>query len=272
MSYQSAESSIASGRPIRLYHFERQGVWSRSYTNADRNIVHQSVSYSAIAIDDDGIRLTGEASADQIKITGPADCGPAPLFRGAPPSDDVWLTVRDYHYAEPDLPESSLVVWVGTVSTVRWPQIDRCEILCDSLSASMRVTGLRLTYERTCPHTIYDTSCGVDRHLHRRPSRVSAVDGASIVCGASEPVFAGGFVEWTISGGLIERRGIVAQDGNKLTLLGGAAGIAAGQDVMLYPGCDQSIECCRARFNNTDNNGGFRHLPGKSPFDGTPVF
>lgn len=273
MSYLDIEQSIQSGRPVRLYLFERAAIWKRAYTNADRAIVFQGISYEAEAIDDDGIRLTGETSADTLKISCPADLSPAQLYRAVPPADEVWLTIRDYHFGEPDAAASGVVAWVGTISKVSWTSSARAEISCDSLSASMRVGGLRLTYERTCPHTIYDTACGVDRHLHQVDAVITSMDGASVnySAGAAGP-FSGGFIAWTTSGGLVERRYIMSESGSVLTLLGGTAGLRLGQQITIYPGCDQSQATCAGRFNNIENNGAFRHMPGKSPFDGDPVF
>lgn len=273
MSYLDRENSLTDARPVRLYQFSRQGVWTAAFTSADRDITYQGVHYVASAITDDGIRLTGETSADTMRITAPANAAPAQLYRGAPPSDDVWVTLRDYHYGDPDALDSAAVVWVGTVSNVRWTGVDRCEIACDSLGASMRVGGLRLTYERSCPHTVYDTACRVLRSLYRCTATVIDKNGAQLTySGTSGGQFAGGFVEWVMAGGLIERRGITAESGALLTLLGGTDGIEVGQEISLFPGCDQSIATCQARFSNAENYGGFRHMPGKSPFSGEPVF
>lgn len=272
MSFESREASRSDGQPVRLYLFEL-GVGNRwGFAAADRAVTHQSVTYKPSAISDDGIRLTGEASADTLRITAPADLAPAALFRATPPAEEVFVTLRDTHWGEPDAPASARVVWVGTISSVRWPQDDRCELVCESLSASMRRPGLRLTYQRSCPHSVYDTECGVDRALHRVSATIMALDGASITHNAAGAgTYAGGFVEWT-AGGRTERRGIDAESGQVLTLLGGTHGLALGATVMLYQGCDQTSATCHNRFNNMDNFGGFRHMPGKSPFDGDPAF
>jgi hypothetical protein len=42
--------------------------------------------------------------------------------------------------------------------------------------------------------------------------------------------------------------------------------------VAAYPGCPRTIAVCDARFANHLRYGGVPHLPGKSPFDGDPVF
>lgn len=273
MSFTARELSLYNGMPLRLYLFERGAMHRWAYTSADREILWQGNRYAAKAITDDGIRMTGQASADTLKITGPADLAPAALYRAAPPGDEVFLTIRDYHYGEADVPASAQVAWIGSISAVRWPQRDRCEIVCDSLSASMQRTGLRLTYERSCPHTLYDTACGVNRDLYKTTATITALDGARITCALADgSIYAGGYVEWDTAGGARDRRGIEAATGGVLTLLGGTFGLRLGQAITLYQGCDQSSATCSGRFGNMDNYGGYRHMPGKSPFDGTPVF
>lgn len=267
MSFSNLEHSIAHGRPLRLYLFEL-GVSQRwAYSAADRDIVHNTVLYQAQPLSDDGVRLTGETSADTLRIVAPADIGVAQLWRPLPPSDEVLLTIFDTHY---ELGEAE-AVWTGSISSVRWPHDDRCEIVCQSLSASMDRNGLTLGYQRGCPHSVYDEQCGVSRVLFRHPATVSAANGAAITHNATAGLFAGGFVEWQRNG-RTETRGVDSESGQQLALLGGTSGLPVGTNVNLYPGCDGTSAMCVGRFNNMDNNGGFRHMPGKSPFDGDPAF
>ena len=69
----------------------------------------------------------------------------------------------------------------------------------------------------------------------------------------------------------MNRRGIESQNGNNFQVLGSTDGLEVGTAVTLYPGCPRNTTACKL-FNNLPNYGGFPHLPGKSPFDGSPVF
>ena len=275
MTFDTRERSLATAQPVRLYQFAR-GTLRWAYCSADRAITFQGVVYKAVAISDDGVRLTGETSADVLTVTGPASLEVAQLFRAAPPSAEISLTLRDYHYGEADVASSARVAWVGSISAVRWPQADRCAIACESISASMQRPGLRLTWERTCPHTIYDRRCGVDRNTFAVAATVQALTGTTLssatFAAQAAGYFGGGFVEWAVGGGELERRGIEAHTGSDLVLMGGTAGLAGGLAVTAYPGCRQTNSYCNTKFNNLVNFGGVAHLPGKSPFDGTPVF
>ncbi|MDR2365114.1 MAG: phage BR0599 family protein [Zoogloeaceae bacterium] len=269
-AFTDRENSPDSGLPFRLYFFERGAVWW-AYTNAAQDIDFQGATYEALSIRDDGIRVTGETSANELTITLPDDVEIVKMFRGVAPSDDIWLTIRDGHHGLPDAEDSAAVVWVGSARAVKRPAPGRAEILCNSLSASMRSDGLRLSYERNCPHCLYDGNCRVLMENWRLAVTIEAADGASVTVSNLPEIYAGGIIEWT-NGMYAERRGIEAQAGATLTLLGGAEGLAAGMTARLYPGCDQTSATCDGRFANMENYGGFRHLPGKSPFDGDPVF
>lgn len=275
MSFGARERSIAAGRPVRLYEF-RRGALRWAYCSADRDITLLGGLFKATPISEDGVRLTGETTADVLTITAPGNLEVAQLYRGAPPSAEVALTMRDFNDGDGEAPDSTRVVWVGSISGVRWPQPDRAEISCQSLSASMERPGLRLTWERSCPHTIYDRRCGVDRNLFALATDVQTMDGARISNGAlaAQPdgYFAGGFVEWSVGSGELDRRGVEAHTGSDLVLLGGTQGLVPGLAFTVYPGCRQTSVYCNATFNNIVNFGGFLHLPGKSPFDGDPIF
>lgn len=272
MSFDSSERSLADGEPIRLYQFSR-GVLRWNYTSADRDIDHLNQVFKSLrgSIGDGGIRQTGQTAPDTLKLTAPADIEVAQLYRGMPPSSSVGLTVFARHYEV----DAYLVIWAGEIRSVRWPALDRCEITASPLTERLEMQGLRLGWERGCPHALYSLACGVNRDLYRVDATVQDLDGASISNGAFEAYpagyFTGGYIEWAISGGEYEQRGIEQHTGSTLSLLGGSAGLQAGQAVRVYPGCRQTVASCKS-FNNLPNYGGIPHLAGESPFDGRNVF
>lgn len=275
MTFDTRERSVATGRPIRLFQFLR-GTMTWLYCTAAADVQFQGRTWRAMALRDDGIRLTGEASADALTITAPADLPVAQLFRAAPPSAEIWVTVWDLHHGEPDLLSSVRALWVGTVAGVRWPARDRSEIVCESLHASMDRTGLRLTWERGCPNTIYDHNCKLSREPWAVPATVQSIDGVSISSGEfgafAAGYFAGGFLRWSVGGGEYEHRGVESHAGDRLVLLGGTHGLSGDMSVTAWPGCRQTAAYCHEVFANGLNYGGAEHMPGKSPYDGNPVF
>lgn len=269
MSFASRETSLADGQPLRLYHFAR-GTASWRYASGDRDIVHQTQVYKSAAISDDGIRQTGQTTPDKLTLTVPADLEVAQLYRSAPPSTAVTLTVFALHFAEPDF----VVVWSGNVRAVKWPRADRASIVCAPLSEAMDATGLRLTWDRSCPHALYSAACGVSAALWRAEAALQTIDAVSVSSGAfaayPDGYFTAGYLEWT-AGANMERRAIEGHIGERLWLLGGAAGIPLGAAVRAYRGCQQTTTAC-VSFNNLPNYGGIPHLAGVSPYDGRNIY
>lgn len=270
MTFDARETSIEAGQPGRLYQF-RLGTLAWRYTSADRTIVYADHEFESTAISDDGVRQTGETSADEFMIHVPHDLRIAELFRSAPPAAEIDVTVWDFHHGETD----ARVAFVGNIRGVRRERPELATLICQSDVASLDRPGLRLGWEKGCTHTVYDIGCGVSPALHFYPAIVVTATGATIEAGAwdvGDGFFAGGFVEWPIGPGEFDRRGIEKHVGGMLTLIGGAGGIEAGMTVGAHPGCTRSFAICTSRFNNAANYGGFPSLPGKSPFDGDPVF
>ena len=272
MSFANLEASIQDGRPVRLYQFQR-GPLRFGYTNADRNISFNSLIFRAIegGISDDGIRQTGDATADILTLTTPASLDIAQMYRVLAPAQTVTVTVYDLHYGD----DGFLVVWMGQIAGVKFTSQISADIQCQTLAATLERSGLRLTWSRSCPHTLYDQNCKAQRLLHRVDGVISSLDHVSIqvpaATGFADKYFSGGYVEWTSAYGL-EQRGIETHSGTQLTLFGSTFGLSNGQAITLYPGCDRTFSTCGTKFNNIQNYGGCPHMPGKSPFDGTPVF
>lgn len=272
MSFSEYETSLQNGRPIRLYQFQR-GPIKWGYTNADRNITHQSIVFRAIegGISDDGIRQTEDSTADLLTLTVPSSLDVAQMFRTVAPGQTVSVTIFDLHFGD----NGYLVVWMGLISGVRFKNEISAEIQCQTLAASLERTGLRKTWSRNCTHQLYDDSCLVQRNSYRLNGIIDRMDAISIgfANAASQPdgYYSGGYIEWTSQYGL-EQRGIERHVGDLLNIYNGTFGLSLGQEISIYAGCDRLFTTCQSRFNNSINYGGSPHMPGKSPFDGTPVF
>ncbi|MBB3103805.1 phage BR0599 family protein [Azomonas macrocytogenes] len=272
MSFDSAERSLAAGRPIRLYQFMRNTqFWG--YTSCDRDIVHQTRTFRTLrgGISDSGVRQTGQTAADELTLEVPADLEVAQLYRGPAPSSVISLTIFARHYGVDDY----IVIWAGEISSVSWPALDRCSIKCSPITQRMDMQGLRLGWERNCPHALYSVPCGVDMTSHRVDSTIQSLDGADLSNGefAAYPDghFTAGLIEWAIGAGEYERRSIERHIGSTLTILGGTAGLSLNQAIRVYPGCAQTTAACQA-YDNLANYGGIPHLAGESPYDGNNYF
>lgn len=273
MSFNERERSLATGQPIRLYQFSR-GVLRWLYNTSDRNIEVDGAIYRTLrgGIKDGGIRQTGESQQDAFTITAPADIEVAQPFRGVRPSAEIGIRVLDMHYGEAEVVSR----FVGTISSVKWPTLDSCQIVCQDIESSMTRPGLTDTYTRTCSTTLYSARCKVSRDAYRVEATVQEIAGMNITCstaaGFADGYFSAGYVEWAIGAGEYERRHIEVHQGATLQLLSGTGGLSVGMAVRVYPGCDFLASTCHARFSNLPNFRGVPHMDGKSPFDGEQVF
>lgn len=271
MSYDFVERSNHSAAPATLYAFTL-GTAEWLYTNVDEEVVVDAKTYLPLAISDSGQVQSGDIRNDDMSVTLPKNTPLVDLFKGTPPSEGVWLTVRRQNRGETDAP----VVWVGWISNVKLVSASSADVLCRMLTSTLDRNGLRLSWSRGCPHALYDTGCKVDKALYANDIEVEVLTGTTIASSDLDPVadnyLAGGFIEWEIVGGVMERRPIESNADGVLKLLGTTDGIEVGDVLTVYPGCDRTTSTCESKFNNLLNYGGFPHMPGKSPFDGDPVF
>lgn len=281
MTAAARDLSDFDGQPVTLYEFRRTttptntGVPYTSYhrcTNADSDIVYGGNTYTAIAISDDGVRQRGDEVSDQLQVTLPADFYVPQLFIAAPPDDPVHLIIRRSHYGETD----AFIAWVGTVVSCRRDSDIQATLACHTADTAANRGGLRLTYQRACPHALYDTQCGADPGGFVLAGTLSAVSGLTLTSTGFGAVgdgwLNGGWAEKVGADGHVVRRAITDHVGNVVTVLGTTYGFEVGDSVTAYAGCDRSADTCNVKFDNLRNFGGFPFMPSKSPFGGDPVF
>lgn len=264
------EISSWLGRPTLLIDFTRgETVWR--YTAADRDITINDETFTAKPVSVSAIRKTGDSQTDELTITVPSSLNFISTFEAVPPADRVTARVMRYHQGDTDY----AVRWVGFVNRVRRTGRATSEVKCGSLISTLRRGGARLTWQRQCPHMVYDSECKVSKGLFAVYGEVTSMDAININVAEYAVLPAGrlrgGFVTWTTAEGLQAWRSISEHSGTTIALIGGTRGIEVGTAMTAYPGCPRSIEGC-ASFNNVPNFGGIRHLPDRSPFDGNPVF
>jgi len=281
MAFNIFEIGSRSGRPVCLYDF----TWGNTkwrYTSADRDVTWgaelidgelKPITWKKLAISDDG--FSQGSQAQEFTVTMPRATPLADLFLSTPPSLPVSLICRRFHFDDPD--QDAKVYWSGTVGNVRGKDQITVEVLGTAISATMKRTGLRLCWERNCPHVLYDENCRADKDAHKVETTITALTGTSITVASlgafASADFRGGFVEWAANAdGTIERRGIETTNGNVFALFGTTVRMTQGMAVTIYKGCDLTPGTCFNRFNNLPNHGGIPFLAGESPFDGNPVF
>ncbi len=275
MAFSTIEISNQDGQPIRLYEFQYGETFWR-YASADEDIEFGTddednpIVWTATAINDTGFTQGGSDQND-LRVLCQSDIPLVSLFRLQRPSGKVWLTVRQFHLEDNEAP----VHWIGTVVNAIAQDEASTQLNCRSLAGTYDRQGLRLGWSRSCPHPLYGIGCRVNKEDHAYPRTVATLTGNRFTCTThSEPdegSFTGGFLEFIRPDGSLETKAIERQSGNDFLILGSTGGLEIGTAVTLYPGCARDTANCKL-FDNLKNYGGFPHLPGESPFSGSPVF
>jgi uncharacterized phage protein (TIGR02218 family) len=277
MAFIDTEKSVERGRPVILYAFSVGNVTWR-YTSAEDKITRLGFEWTPAPLTDDGIKQTGETQNDAMTIMAPSWIGPCMLFMSAAPSRAIRVAIFATHEGSTD----TAAVYVGEITQIDYPMPGTGRIRCETLASTMQREGLRLAWQRTCPYSLYDPlTCKVDKADWGVTFIVLTVNGlvveVSMASGRAAQFFANGFIEWAhpVRGSEflpVENHAGAADDTTATLLMFTDPGdLYPGATGTIYPGCNFTPSNCQA-FDNYDNYGGIPDLPGKSPFDGSPVF
>lgn len=271
MSYNELEISTDSGQPIYLYEFRLNDNYWR-YTSHAQDVQLQGHIWKADPIEDNGIRQSSDSHSDTLVVMLSPSAVVVDLFRGTPPINTMFLTIRHFHLGDTD----AAVCYVGEVKQIDTANPAVAKISCNTLSASMEQNGLRLSWSRSCTHALYNSSCRVNPEEFKVEAKIRNVGGNAIysddLARYGENYFAGGYIEWVDRVRGVERRAIQAHSRDKVEIFGAIGGIAGGMIIKVYPGCPRTSDACINKFNNFENYGGAPSMPGRSPFDGNPIF
>jgi hypothetical protein len=275
MAFNLFEIAGFLGRPVCLYEFAWGPTYWR-YTSADRDVEYPAGSgtiFTAIPISDNG--FTQGPEQQPFQVTMPRNLPMPVLFNGTPPSTPITLVARRFH--KDDVDEEATVYWTGTVGSVKGLDAVKCEVTGNSISQTVRRTGLGLGWEVNCTHALFDAGCRADKADFAHDCEITAIIGNTVTVDSLRydgDRYGAGFLEWAATvEGAIDRRPIDRWGGGTdLVLLGRADRLTVGQAITIYPGCDLSSETCQGFFNNEANNGGFDFLIKSSIFDGNPIY
>jgi uncharacterized phage protein (TIGR02218 family) len=264
VTYTSYEQSVAEGSPIELYRFA-QGTSRWRYTSGQIPVEYLSETYAPRSLTRSAIEQANEIHRNGIEITLPRDDSLGTLFLAAPPEGIVSVTIYRRHRADPEF----ITYWKGRVSAARFSGAT-LQLKCEPIATSLKRVGLRARYQLLCRHVLYSPSCGVLRERFRVDGVVSSVSGTLVTVAAAAGQANGYFTAGMLSANAGLRM-ITAHSGPSLTLAAPLIGLAVGDTVSLFAGCDHSMGQCASRFDNLDQFGGFPFIPVKNPFTGDAV-
>jgi uncharacterized phage protein (TIGR02218 family) len=270
MTYNAYEISRDSGAPVELYEFSLDASTWR-YTSADADQSYGGETFEAVPLGRSEIDESAEINRQNLQITVAIDHPVADLFRETQPAGMVLLRVRRLHRSDPE----AVIIWMGRVLNCEWSGREAI-LTAEPLYTSIRAPGLRRMYSRLCPHVLYGTACRADPEAFASTGTVTSVAGLAVqVSGAHSGTagyWAGGLLAWVDGTGHIRRVAIESHSGSgQIRLIAPLPGLGAGATVTLWPGCDHTLTACREKFDNRENFGGFKWIPGTNPFT-TAVF
>jgi uncharacterized phage protein (TIGR02218 family) len=266
MTYAISEASAQDGQPVELYRFALQAQrWM--FASGQSPVTYQSETWPPAPITRSGLEQAHEINRNGLEIRVPRDNPVAALFIASPPEGVVSVTLYRMHTGDPD--NDFITLWKGRVLAARFSGSE-ATLRCEPVATSLKRVGLRARYQLLCRHVLYSAGCGALKDSFRVDGTVAAVSGAAAQVAAAGTRPDGYFVAGVLQtdGGA---RMIVGHAGANLDLIAPLPGLAVGQAVQLYAGCDHGTAQCAGRFGNLANFGGFPFIPLKNPFSGDAI-
>lgn len=269
MAFDLIERSNHDAIPSTLFEFIYQNrVWR--YTGNENDIVVSGMRFEAKTIKYERYNISGDTSINNLNVVMQRNLDFVDFYSKTPPGRDIKVNIRKIHRGDSEAP----VVWSGIVRSGKGNGETQYTVVCNSIMSTLDRTGLRLAWSRNCPYPLYGPDCKVTMGSRVTTVYPTAISGVVVTVSPAQPngVFSGGMMSYMTDYGVQELRTVESQQGGVVRLLDAPTGMTLLRAAGLYPGCDRTTSTCANRFNNLANYGGFPFIPGKSPFDGNPVF
>jgi len=266
-NYTDKEYSPTSGLPIEGFEFAAPNNVFYRYTSSEVDRTINGLAFTTIAIERSAVKSgTHEDDNLDLQISMPVS---TPLiqkyaFNVAPPS--LTLTLYRYH--------------LGTSSATDWIILWKGQVTSFTVAgrvATLRVPGVFASflsgtipnrfYQAQCGHVLFDSRCKVNVALSQSTTTVASItDDRTIVVvndGFADGICIAGEM---INNVTLERRTVVNNVANVITLAYPFSTITVSDSVELRAGCLHSAAYCKNTFNNIVNFGGFPYIPNNNPF------
>lgn len=304
MSYASNEAA-RTGRAFHLFTFTRATpagiglVWR--YVAADGDVTVDGVTFRAAVLTHEQIRRGEGGPRAALRLRAPADLPLVTAWRsastGAPDAPTLLTIQRAYATSAGAVTAGDdATIWRGTVDAVEREDAE-ATLTCYPLLAALQRPVPRPTLQRQCNHALYDHRCGVVPSTVARTGTVTALEQDVLGGAALGPTvtvtlddatlpeidgetdwsyFDGGLFVWTPTTGPdagrelarvhVVRGALLLFPTVVFSLLRAIPGLAEGDTVTAYPGCQGQHRLCVARFANGRRFGGFPQLPERDVF------
>lgn len=269
MTFDALETSRESAQTLELYTFAFGSEIYR-FTSYNSDVNWGGLSYTHIQISRGDVQNSAEDAINQVTIVMPLD-NPVPQ-KFIPNVPGVVGSVTVLRANANDVAEETVVLFEGFVASVKNDGALEAQVLCNPRTSIFKGPGPRITYQGLCNHILYDARCKIARASFTFTGLVSAVTGSTItvngVSGQGADWAVGGFVQ-APTAAPEDKRMILAQTGDVLTLLLPFSIPVLGTQVDVLAGCAHDLTTCDTKFANAVNYGGHPYVPRKNPFNST---
>ena len=274
-TFPDIEESRHSGMPIELYMFTFGPLPEDTYcyTNAEKVVDFGGRLYIPAAIARGEVASSGTLDKANLDVTIQVATDVTELFRQYPPSYTMGLIMYQGHVN--DRSSDFRGFWSGRVLSSAWVG-NECTFNCEPVATSMRRPGLKMNYQRGCPHTLYDpNACRANRLAYTTQCTALYpynMIGVAPFGYATPKHFNRGYLEYLSSKGRRQICTIDVFDGTNLQLIGTPQDMVVGTEIKMYRGCAHTMADCRTVHNNILNYGGCAWIPQKNPTNSLTVF
>lgn len=251
-----------------LYTFSYKS-FNYYFTNSNKDIVHNSVTYKAMYISHGRIVSSQDDVRSQVSIFGDIDNPIIQLYMNFIPTSTVDLTIIKLTNGDPEY-----LFW-GNVLDFDILNDYEAEIRVAPITSQLDKIANRFTYQSNCNHFLYSPLCGVQEADFSFITNVSSVsaDGKLVTVNDIAKVgvidqewLIGGKITIVINGAAMK---ILDVDyANKQLKLLAFYPVQVGDEVKLSAGCNKTSGHCAIKFNNLARMNAEEFVPGRNPTTG----
>jgi len=267
LTYTTLDADLDSGDPFFLYEFNR-GTDTWRYTSYPTTIEDATLgTFSPRAISHTNVTSTGTIERLSLEINLPFTDALA-IDQRVPNYYQI-TTVTIWRYMYSAASEPFAVMWKGRVISHRTSN-RQFTLVCENVHTSIRRSGLRGRFQRTCRHNLYGGGCGLNiADWQDDTTVVSITDNSVVVNEIADKTnvagyYSGGIMQFGTEYAFIEQ----GYSSNRLRMMTVPKDLEVGSTVTLAPGCSLTRSVCESKFDNVINFGGVPYLPTRNPFGG----
>ena len=261
MTYAIDDKSVHDGQPIRLFKFVGPAA-SYLYTSFHDQVSHAGDTYEPTTIQSASRSVSSSSDVIEFTVELPKTTQLAIDYLLGIQPQSLSLTVFERH----GVAGETVTIWEGEYRGASLARGGDMAIFRTSsrFDETFSAEAPRPTFQPLCNHRLYDARCQVNEALfdHTTLAQTVAANGVDITLnsngGQADGFYDGGEIERALDG---ERRLIISQTGNDITIATPFDGIAELEIVKVFAGCDRRVRTCLDKFDNVKRFTAFPDIP-----------